>query len=169
LQAVTPISSIPTRIASSDAAGTAWRKASTPRMKYILCPNQHVGAWETGFMPQWIAREFLSRRGGAHFSKEQVTASRCPLLGYAMKSVIIEGQTIPGIFLRVEMQPEVGIAAYDQGARQLTEFFHNELAQFLREADLNPQGRKIIECCLAGGSVDDYVALLPMTVLEMDD
>jgi hypothetical protein len=28
---------------------------ATPRMKYILCPNQHVGAWETGFMPQWIA------------------------------------------------------------------------------------------------------------------
>jgi len=118
-------------------------------------------------MPQWIAREFLARRGGAHFSNEQVTASRCPLLGYAMKSVVLEGQTIPGILLRVEMQPEVGIAAYDQGARQLAEFFHKELTQFL-DADLNPVGRKIIECCLAGGSVDDYVALLPITVLEED-
>jgi hypothetical protein len=55
----------------------------TPRMKYVLCPNQHVGAWKTGFMPQWIAREYLARRGGARFSSEQVTPSRCPLLGYA--------------------------------------------------------------------------------------
>ncbi len=26
------------------------------RMRYILCPNQHIGAWKVGFMPQWIAR-----------------------------------------------------------------------------------------------------------------
>jgi len=141
---------------------------ATPRMKYILCPKQHVGAWETGFMVQRIAREFLSRRGGAHFSKEQITASRCPLLSYTMKSVVLEGQTMPGILLRVENQPEVGIAAYDQGARMLTEFFHKDLTQFLA-ADLNPFGRKIIECCLAGGSVDDYVALLPIAVLEEDN
>jgi hypothetical protein len=141
---------------------------ATPRMKYILCPNQHVGAWKTGFMPQWIAREYLARRGGAHFSQEQVTTSRCPLLGFAMKSVVVEGQTIPRILLQVEGQPEVGKAAYDEGARQLTEFFHKELPQFL-EADLNPLGRKIIECCLAGGSVEDYVAMLPIPVLDLDD
>jgi hypothetical protein len=138
-------------------------------MKYILCPNQHIGVWETGFMPQWIAREYLARRGGARFSPEQVTPSRCPLLGFAMKSVVVEGQTIPGILLQVDKQPEVGIAAYDEGARQLTEFFHKELPQFLEADDLNPLGRKIIECCLAGGSVDDYVALLPITVLEEDN
>jgi len=141
---------------------------STPRMKYILCPNQHVGAWETGFMPQWIAREYLARRGGARFSRVQVAPSRCPLLGFAMKSVVVEGQTIPGILLQVEKQAEVGNSAYDLGARQLTDFFHKELTQFL-EADLNPLGRTIIECCLAGGSVDDYVALLPIPVLEEDD
>ena len=141
---------------------------ATPRMKYILCPNQHVGAWETGFMPQWIAREYLARRGGARFSQEQVAPSRCPLLGFAMKSVVVEGQTIPGILLRVEKQPEVGNEAYDIGAKQLTDFFHKELTQFL-EADLNPLGRKIIECCLSGGSVEDYVSLLPIAVLEEDD
>src|SRR6266516_4293745 len=26
------------------------------RMRHILCPNQHIGAWREGFMPQWIAR-----------------------------------------------------------------------------------------------------------------
>ncbi|WP_313953075.1 DUF4914 family protein [Accumulibacter sp.] len=141
---------------------------ATPRMKYILCPNQHVAAWETGFMPQWIAREYLARRGGARFSQGQVAPSRCPLLGFAMNSVVVEGQTIPVILLRVEKKPEVGNAAYDIGAKQLSEFFHQELTRFL-EADLNPVGRKIIECCLAGGTIEDYVALLPITVLEEDD
>ena len=33
--------------------------------RYILTPNQHVGAWKRGFMPQWVAREYLARRGTA--------------------------------------------------------------------------------------------------------
>jgi hypothetical protein len=65
--------------------------------------------------------------------------------------------------MMVPQEPEVAakaaIAAYDQGAQQLTQFL---------AADLNPGGRKIIECCLAGGSEDDYLALLPITVLEED-
>ena len=28
----------------------------TEGMSSVLCPNQHVGAWQTGFMPQWIGR-----------------------------------------------------------------------------------------------------------------
>ncbi|MFB0935387.1 MAG: DUF4914 family protein, partial [Propionivibrio sp.] len=139
----------------------------TPRVKYILTPNQHIGAWETGFMPQWIAREYLARRGGAKFSPDQVMPSRCALLGFALKSVVIEGQTIPGILLRTEKQPEVSLAGYDTGARILTEFFHQELRQYLNN-DLDPLGRKIIECCLGNGSVEDYVALLPHTVLVDD-
>ncbi|MBP8214988.1 MAG: DUF4914 family protein [Propionivibrio sp.] len=139
----------------------------TPRVKYILTPNQHIGVWETGFMPQWIAREYLARRGGAKFSSEQVTPSRCALLGFSLKSVVVEGQTIPGILLRVEKQPEVGLEGYDAGAQILTEFFHKELTQYLDD-DLDPLGRKIIECCLANGSVDDYMTLLPHTVIADD-
>ena len=137
----------------------------TPRVKYVLCPNQHVGAWKTGFMPQWIAREYLARRGGARFTSEQVAPSRCPLLGYALKSVVVEGQTIPGILLRVETQKEVGPAAYDLGALQLTNFFHQQLEQFLGD-ELHPLGRRIIECCLSGGTVADYAGLLPHPVLD---
>lgn len=140
----------------------------TPRVRFILCPNQHVGSWKTGFMPQWIAREYLARRGGARFNAEQVLPSRCALLGYTPKSVVIEGQTIPGILLRVENQKEVGIAAYDTGAKQLQDFFHRELSQFL-DPDLHPTGRRIIDCCLAGGSVEDYAALLPQPVLDADE
>ncbi len=49
----------------------------------------------------------------------------------------------------------------------MTEFFHNELAQYLHD-DLDPLGRKIIECCLANGSVEDYMTLLPHTVIRDD-
>ena len=137
----------------------------TPRVKYVLCPNQHVGAWKTGFMPQWIAREYLARRGGARFTNDQVAPSRCPLLGYALKSVVVEGQTIPGILLRVETQKEIGNSAYDLGALQLTNFFHQQLEQFLGD-DLQPLGRRIIECCLEGGTVADYAGLLPHPLLD---
>ena len=74
----------------------------TPRTRYILCPNQHIGAWNVGFMPQWLAREYLARRGGAFFSQDQVKPSRCSLLGYALRSIMVEGQTIGDEFLQSE-------------------------------------------------------------------
>ncbi len=47
----------------------------------------------------------------------------------------------------------------DRGARELTQFFHECLREFLAP-DLSPLGRRIIECCLDGGVVADYEALL---------
>jgi len=129
------------------------------RTIYILTPNQHVGAWQTGFMPQWLAREYLARRGHARFKPDQIAASRCPLLGYSLLSMRIEGTLIPRWFLQVETQPEVGLEAYDRGAAVLTEFFHDQLRKFL-QSDLHPLGRQIIHCCLAGGTVSDYAELI---------
>ncbi len=140
----------------------------TSKVRYILCPNQHIGVWHTGFMPQWIAREYLARRGGARFTQEQVAPARCPLLGYALKSITVEGQTIPSIFLRVEAQKEVGNDAYDLGALKLTEFFHQELEGFLHP-DLNPLGRKIIEACLRGADVSEYETLIPHPFIEREE
>ena len=131
----------------------------TPRIRYKLCPNQHIGAWKTGFMPQWIMREYLARRGHAQFREDQIIPARCPLLGWAPREVQVEGQHIEKFFFHIETQPEVGEAAYDQGARQLAEFFRSELAQYL-EPDLAPLGRRIIDCCLQGGSVADYASLI---------
>jgi len=131
----------------------------TPRVGYILTPNQHIGAWEVGFMPQWITREYLARRGGAKFSRNKLRASRCQLLGYSPGSILVEGRTIGSWFFEVDKQPEVGAEAYDAGAKILTEFFHRELEVFL-ENDLLPTGRKIIECCLANGTLADYDRLL---------
>ncbi|HLA84220.1 MAG TPA: DUF4914 family protein [Thermoguttaceae bacterium] len=130
------------------------------RTIYILTPNQHVGAWRTGFMPQWLARDYLARRGHAKFKSDQIEPSRCPLLGYSLRSMRIEGTLIPRWFLQVETQPEVGPEAYDQGAVVLTEFFHDELRKYL-QPDLSPLARQIIHCCLAGGAVADYAELIP--------
>lgn len=131
----------------------------TPKQRYVLCPNQHIGAWHVGFMGQWLAREYLARRGGAGFYPEQVVPSRCPLLGYAIQAITVEGQSIDNWFLRVELQPEVGEEAYDAGAKTLTEFFHDQLSKFI-EPDLLPAGRQIIECCLDGGTIEQYNRLI---------
>ena len=131
----------------------------TPRIRYKLCPNQHIGAWKTGFMPQWIMREYLARRGHARFRNDQLLPARCALLGWAPREIQVEGQHIEKFFFHVEAQPEVGEAAYDRGARQLADFFKAELAHYL-EPDLDPLGRRIIDCCLQDGSIDDFSGLI---------
>jgi len=131
---------------------------ATAGTRYVLVPNQHIGAWKTGFMPQWIAREYLARRGTAKFRPDQIVPARCPLLGFAMNSMLVEGTTLPHWFLEVHTQPEVGEAGYDAGAEILYEFFIRELPKFL-EHDLDPKGREIIQCCLDRGTLDDYIAL----------
>lgn len=129
------------------------------RTRYILTPNQHIGAWETGFMPQWLTRDYLARRGHARFQPKQITDARCSLLGYTLNSMRIEGTTIPRGFLKVETQPEVGKAAYDEGATILRNFFHEQTKKFLHK-DLDPVGEKIIDCCLSNGSVEEYNSLM---------
>ncbi|HOT90803.1 MAG TPA: DUF4914 family protein [Anaerolineae bacterium] len=133
------------------------------RTRYILCPNQYIGAWRVGFMPQWIAREYMARRGTAPFKPEQLRPTRCNLLGYRLHYLQVEGRMITNYLTKVEVQPEVGEEAYDIGAKILTDFFHKCLKEFYTN-DLLPLGRRIIECCFDGGSVTDYEALIPAYV-----
>ena len=65
--------------------------------------------------------------------------------------------------LRVDEQSQVGVEAYDVGAKVLTDFFKSELTQFLTD-DLDLLGRQIIEVCLRDGSIDEYTALTPLRV-----
>lgn len=130
------------------------------KMRYILCPNQHVGAWRTGFMPQWIAREYLARRGHAKYRGDQITGARCTLLGYALNQLQVEGRMVGRDFLQVEYQAEVGEEAYDAGSRILYGFFERELKRFLHR-DLDVLGRRIVECCLDWGGLEDFEKLLP--------
>jgi hypothetical protein len=141
---------------------------ATQAVRYALIPNQHVGAWNVSFMPQWIAREYFARRGGAAFTADQVAPSRCSLLGYNPSAITVEGRTIGTWFFEVHTQPEVGDAAYEHGARVLTDFFHREIRQFLVD-DLDPVGREIIQCCLDSGDVEAYERLIPHGTLLSGD
>ena len=133
----------------------------TPATRYILVPNQHIGAHKVGFMPQWIAREYLARRGSARFRPDQITESKCTLLGYALSSIRVEGTFLTRALLEVDRQPEVGEEAFAAGAKILSDFFKRELAAF-DTPDLHPLGKQIIDCCLADGTVEDYINLIPI-------
>jgi hypothetical protein len=128
--------------------------------RYLLIPNQHIGAYYVGFAGQWAAREYIARRGGVKFRPESLTIARCPLLGYALASMKIDGTQIPKGFLQVEAQPEVGIDGYDAGAKILSDFFKREVANFL-SPELLPLGRRIIDVCLNDGTLNDYYDLIP--------
>lgn len=134
---------------------------NTPRMRYTLVPNQYIGAWKVGFKPQLLMREYLTRRGNAKLRSDQYQYARCPLLGFELNYLTLEGAKIPSRFLQVHKQTEVGMAGYDAGAEMLYDFFRSELQQYLVPG-LHPTGRKIIEACLAGASVEDYLEIIPM-------
>ena len=140
---------------------------NTPDTRYVLIPNQHIGAWKVGFMAEWIAREYLARRGSAKFGREQVAEAICPLLGYIPNQLRIEGSMIPRVFLQVEEQLQGGMEVYQEGARQWREFFAAELKQFL-VPELEPLGRRIIEACLDGADQEDYRRLIPHPMFRDD-
>jgi hypothetical protein len=162
---------------SSEGVGSYWPFATGKRVDqanlllrqiieaedtgYILVPNQHIGAYKVGFMPQWLAREYFARKGGLKFSSNQLKKSQCSLLGYTLNSLKIDGTEIPKQLLDVSLQPEVGSEGYLYGEKLLSDFFKSELKQFLTE-DLDPLGRKIIQCCLNDGTMEEYLQFIPM-------
>jgi hypothetical protein len=97
----------------------------------------------------------------AKFKEGHLKPARCPLLGYTLHQLHIEGRSVARWFLQVDTQPEVGEEAYDQGAEMLDKFFRRYLQDFLTE-DLAPMGKHIIRCCLDGGKLEDYEVLIPM-------
>lgn len=136
---------------------------ATPKTRYVLIPNQHIGCWRVGFMPQWIAREYMARRSGAQFRPDQLVPARCPLLGMTLVSMLVEGVPISPWLLQVDLQPEVTEQGYDAGVAILAAFFCQELSVYLEDGDIDPLGRQIVQCCLDGGGLDDYCGLIPMS------
>ena len=134
-----------------------------PNTRYILVPNQYIGIYKVGFMPQWIAREYLARRGSAKFQPHQLEVSRNPLLGYSLASVKVDGVYIPKELLEVNRQVEVGDRGYDAGSTILSNFFKKELEKFLTP-ELDRLGRRIIETCLDEGALEEYLELIPMKI-----
>lgn len=134
---------------------------ASPRTRYVLTPNQHVGAYRVGFAAEWLTREYLARVGQGGIRDDRLVPARCPLFGYALTELKIDGQQVRPSLLRPETQSKVGVAAYDAGAQILTGFFKSELQQFLTP-DLDPVGRQIIKVCLNDGTLDDYLAITPL-------
>lgn len=134
---------------------------SSTSTRYVLIPNQHIGAYKVSFNPQWVAREYIARRGSAKFKHEHLKEARCTLLGYGLESLKVDGQYIRNTFLQPEKQHEVGIEGYDAGAAILLDFFKQEASKFNTE-ELNPLGKQIIECLLRDAPLQDYVDLIPM-------
>ena len=132
----------------------------TPRTNYTLVPNQHIGVWKVGFKPQLLMREYLTRRGAAKLKSDQFQPARCSLLGYELNYLTIEGSKIPSRFLKVYNQTEVGTEGYDAGAQLLEDFFKQELQNYLK-GNLLQTGKRIIEACLSGASIDDYNEIVP--------
>lgn len=134
---------------------------ATPATCYTLVPNQYIGVWKVGFKPQLLMREYLTRRGNAKLRSDQYQPARCPILGYELNYVTIEGSKIPSRFLQVYKQVEMGVEGYDAGAEILYDFFKKELKKYLTP-DLSETGRKIIEACLADATIEEYNAIIPM-------
>jgi hypothetical protein len=133
----------------------------TPNTRYVLIPNQHVGCYKVGFKPQWIAREYIARRGSARFRSSSLVEAPCPLLGYSLTSLKVDGQFVPKAFLSPETQPEIGMDGYEKGAAILSNFFKDELKKF-DTPELDPLGKKILDCCMNDGSLQDYIDLIPI-------
>lgn len=134
---------------------------SAPRTRYVLTPNQHIGAYHVGFAAEWLTREYLARRGVARLRRDRLTPARCSLFGYSLTEFVIDGQTIRPTLLRPEFQSQVGEEAYDAGAKILQDFFAAELSAFLTD-ELDPLGRSIIEAVLRGATVAEYEELTPI-------
>jgi hypothetical protein len=129
---------------------------STPETDFAIFPNSHIGCWKVGFMPQWIGREYLARRGGARFRRGQLQRAREPLLGYVLGEMHVEADRVPERFLRTHIQPEIGEEAYDQGAEQLKDYFRRELDPFLKDPALDPMGKRLLEVFFDGGHQGNY-------------
>ena len=132
---------------------------SCTRTRYVLIPNQHIGNFRVGFAAEWISREYLARRGGVTMKMDRLTPARCPLLGFALKDMKVDGQHISAKFLRPETQEALGEEGYDKGAEILYGFFDKVLSVYDTE-DLHPVGRQILECFRNHGSVEDYCNII---------
>ena len=131
---------------------------ATPNTLNILIPNQHIGAYRIGFMGEWITREYLARRNGVVRMKHLVPA-RCPLFGFSLDEMKIDGQYI----LRPEFQSKLGFEGYDAGAKILTDFMKEQISEFLTD-ELDPIGRQIIELCLNDAPLEEYLKITPMNL-----
>lgn len=94
---------------------------------------------------------------------KDLVEARCPLFGYSLADMKIDGQHIRRTFLRPELQSKVGFDGYDAGAKILTDFIKEQIAPFNTNG-LNPIGRNIIELAMNDAPLEEYLAITPMNI-----
>ncbi len=132
---------------------------TSPRTRYVLIPNQYIGAYRVGFTPEWVAREYMARRGSVVYRKGQLLPSPYPMLGYTPPHIRVNGQEIPRGLLRVNEQLEVSSHGFEAGSEILQNYFEHEL-KLIYSKELHPKGRTIIDYCLNGADLDAYERLI---------
>ena len=126
-----------------------------------MIPNQHIGAYKVGFMPQWIAREYIARRGSAKFKLEHLSESKCVLLGYELEALKVDGQYIRKTLLQPMKQEEVGPEGFFKGADILKNFFKTEIVKY-NTKNLDPIGQQIINLYMEDAPLAEFINLIPM-------
>ena len=94
---------------------------------------------------------------------KHLVPARCPLFGYSLDEMKIDGQYIRRTFLRPELQSKLGFQGYDAGAKILTDFIKEQIRQFDTD-ELDPIGKKIIDLCMNDAPLDEYLAITPMNL-----
>ena len=89
--------------------------------------------------------------------------ARCPLFGYSLDEMKIDGQHVRQTFLRPELQSKLGFEGYDAGAKILTDFMKEQVKEFLVD-ELDPVGRQIIELFLNDAPLEKYLEITPMNL-----
>ena len=77
----------------------------------------------------------------------------------------IDGQYIRQTFLRPELQSRLGEKGYDEGAKILTDYFKEQLAQFDVE-ELSPLGHQIIQLVMSDAPLEEYLLRTPMDIVR---
>ena len=144
-----------------------------PRIRYRR-PTRRGPVWFTeSLFPSYIFARFDWRE---HLRRVYHAAGVAALVHFGARWPTIPDATMAELRATVgqeevqvvETQPEVGMQAYDRGTDILTAFFHRQVREFLHP-DLMPQGRKIIESCIAGAGLDDYIGLLEGTPIASEE
>ena len=135
---------------------------AAPNTLNILIPNQHIGAYQVGFMGEWLTREYLARRGGT-VRKKHLVPARCPIFGYSLDEMKIDGQYVRRTFLRPEYQSKLGIEGYDAGAKILTDFMKEQVKEFDTE-ELDPIGHQIIQLLMNDAPIEEYLKITPLDI-----
>lgn len=130
------------------------------KISYLLTPSGYIGAWNIGYMPQLLMREYISRRGNCNFSEDQFQPAMNSLFGFEMYQMTLEGIRIPSKLLLPYKQDNMSVETYEEGINDYYIIFKEILSSYLSDA-LDPLGIKIIETFLSEGTIEDFIDLIP--------